>query len=74
MDGRRKRIEGAFVVRVWREIGATEADPLRGGVQDLVTGERFYFGDLGDLNVYLRSRMEPSALRRRAEGERDDAG
>jgi len=74
MNARRKRIERAFVVRVWREIGATQADPLRGGVQDLATGERFYFGDLGDLNVYLRSRMEPSALRRRPEGEGDDAG
>ena len=58
-----KRTEVSFIVRLWREAGATAADPMRGGAQDLETGDRFFFSNLADLGVYLQKKLAAGALR-----------
>ena len=52
-----KRTEVSFIVRLWREAGATAADPVRGGAQNLETGDRFFFSNLADLSVFLQNKL-----------------
>ncbi len=44
-----------FVVRVRRE--KTSRETLRGYVDRIATGERFYFTTVDDLNAFLASRL-----------------
>ena len=63
MAGPTKRTEVSFIVRLWREAGATATDPVRGGAQDLESGDRFFFSNLADLSVYLQNKLAAGALK-----------
>lgn len=51
-----RRLERTFVVRLWREAGA-RADAVRGTAEDVGDGERLAFGDLRQLEKFLRQRL-----------------
>jgi hypothetical protein len=51
-----RRIEQLFVVRLWRETGATSRG-WRGSVEHIGTERRFFFSSLADLVEFIRVRI-----------------
>ena len=49
------RPEHLFMVRLWREPGATPQ--LRGSIEDVNAQQRFYFSSLAELNEFIRLRL-----------------
>ncbi len=47
------RDEHLFVVRVWREAGASGPGAWRGSVEHIDSGQRKYFADLDDLRAFI---------------------
>ena len=47
-----RRLERLFIVRLWREAGASP-DELRGTAQDVEGGARAVFSDLRELDEFL---------------------
>lgn len=49
----------SFVVRIWREgrDGLENAIVWRGSVDDVASGERFHFSDLGDIAGFIRKQV-----------------
>jgi hypothetical protein len=56
-SARGRRREGAFVVRLWREVGAP-AESLRGTVEDVASRQQHAFSDLAELTEFLRRRLD----------------
>jgi hypothetical protein len=51
-----ERAEQLFMVRLWHEPGA--APQLRGLIEDVHAQQRFYFSSLGELNEFIRLRIQ----------------
>lgn len=49
----------SFVVRIWREgrDSLESAIVWRGSVDDVASGERFHFSDLGDIAGFIRRQV-----------------
>lgn len=62
MSPRNRRLECTFVVRLWREAGASP-NTVRGTAEEVNGGERLAFADLRQLENFFRRRLygaEPS--------------
>jgi hypothetical protein len=52
------RSERTFVVRMWGESGTGSEAAWRGRLDDLQTGQRHYFGSIGELLDEIARRMQ----------------
>jgi hypothetical protein len=52
---REGRSEQLFMVRLWREPG--DRPQLRGIVEEVGAGQRYYFSSLSELNEFIRLRL-----------------
>ena len=55
---RQKASAEAFLIRLWREPGQSEAAEVRGSVRQLRTGEQRHFASLDSLDTYLLSSLD----------------
>ena len=58
MRYRLERLERLFIVRVWREEGASP-QTFRGSVHDVEAGRRLAFSAIGELEALLLRQLRP---------------
>ncbi len=58
-DGRPRRIERLFIVRIWYESGSARGAAWRGSVENTATGARRYFADYATLTAFIATETGP---------------
>ena len=48
-----------FVVRMWYEASGSQPGQWRGSITHVGSEARWYFAELGELNDFIRVRLEP---------------
>ncbi|MBV8198619.1 MAG: hypothetical protein JO263_10815 [Candidatus Eremiobacteraeota bacterium] len=49
-----------FLIRMWFEASGARPGAWRGVITHVLTGERWYFAELGELNDFIRLRLDAS--------------
>ncbi len=53
MDTKPAPLQHLFVVRMWSETAEENQIPLRGSVEHIPSGQKFYFTSLNDLSDFI---------------------
>lgn len=58
-----------FIVRIWTDAGKSTPSIRRGSIEHVSSGERRYFLELGEMQVFVSSHLSDSPSTADAKGE-----